>query len=309
MTSNGVSSRFRHDALLYGSEAEYLAGTVPFVQEGLDAGEPVLVAVAPDRIALLRAALGADARRVRFADMRQLGDNPARIIPAWADFLAEHPDDRPVRGIGEPVWAGRTAPELAEAQLHEALLNRAFAGRAGFRLRCPYDAVTLPPEVVAEAHHSHPAVNRGDSAEHHSAVAHGTLAGTLPEPRSVAAELRYDVEGLPAVRDLVVEHTIRARIGRSQGQRLVLAVHEAAANSVRHGGGDGLLRIWTEAEALVCEVSDRGWVTDPLAGRVRPLQWAGGGRGVWIINQLCDLVQLRSSRDGTVVRMFQRPGS
>jgi anti-sigma regulatory factor (Ser/Thr protein kinase) len=308
VTPTGASP-FRHDALLYGSEAEYLAGTVPFVQEGLDAGEPVLVAVAPDRIALLRTALGADAGRVRFADMRQLGGNPARIIPAWADFLADAADGGPVRGIGEPVWAGRTASELAEAQLHEALLNRAFGGRPGFWLRCPYDVLALPTDVVAEAHHSHPVVNHGDDAHHNDAAGHGTLAGLLPEPGAVAAEFRYDVDGLHAVRDLVLAHTFRAGLGDVQARRLVLAVHEAAANSVRHGGGDGVLRIWAQDGALVCEIADRGWVTDPLAGRVRPLQRAGGGRGVWIINQLCDLVQLRSSADGTVVRMFQRPGS
>lgn len=310
MSSTVVSSPFRHDAMLYGSDVEYVAGTVPFVQEGLDAGEPVLVAVAPERIALMRDALGRDAERVRFVDMRQLGGNPARIIPAWADFLAEADarglGGRPVRGIGEPVWAGRTEPELAEAQLHEALLNRAFGGRPGFWLRCPYDVLALPPEVVAAARRSHPVVSRGDVDEHHEGVAHGTLAGALPEPWSVAAELRYDLDGLPAVRELVIAHAVRAGLGDAQGRRLVLAVHEAAVNSVRHGGGHGVLRIWVEAGALVCEVADKGWLTDPLAGRVRPLQQAGGGRGVWIINQLCDLVQLRSGADGTVVRMFQR---
>jgi anti-sigma regulatory factor (Ser/Thr protein kinase) len=309
VTSTGGFSPFRHDALLYGSDAEYLAGTVPFVQEGLDAGEPVLVAVAPDRIALVRAALGSDARRVQFADMTELGGNPARIIPAWADFLAEFAGDGPVRGIGEPVWAGRSEPELAEAQLHEALLNRAFAGRPGFWLRCPYDVSTLPPEVVAEAHRSHPIITRGDDAEPQSSVAHGTLAGTLPEPWAVSAEFRYDRDGLAAVRGLALDHAVRCGLDDAQARRLVLAVHEAAANSVRHGGGGGLLRIWVEPGAAVCEISDRGWVTDPLAGRVRPLMRSGGGRGVWIINQVCDLVQLRSGPDGTVVRMYQRAAS
>jgi anti-sigma regulatory factor (Ser/Thr protein kinase) len=306
----GVLSPFRHDALLYDSEAEYLAGTVPFVRAGLDAGEPVLVVVAPDRIALLRAALGSDSGRVHFADMRQLGVNPARIIPAWADFLADAAaDGRPVRGIGEPVWAGRTAPELAEAQLHEALLNRAFGGRPGFWLRCPYDVLALPPEVVTEAHRSHPVVTQGDDAEHHPAVAHGTLAGPLPEPAAVAATFPFECSALPAVRELVREHASRAGLGDDPARRMVLAVHEAAANSVRHGGGLGVLRIWVEAGALVCEVTDSGWIAEPLAGRVRPLQRSGGGRGLWIINQLCDLAQLRSVPGGTVVRMYQRTGA
>jgi anti-sigma regulatory factor (Ser/Thr protein kinase) len=306
----GTHSPFRHDALLYASETEYLDGIVPFLREGVDAGEPVLVAVAPDRIELLRDALGAEAGAVRFADMRELGRNPACIIPAWADFLAEAAaDGRPVRGIGEPVWADRTEPALAEALLHEALLNRAFDGRPGFWLRCPYDVLALPPEVLTEAHRSHPVVTRGDDAEHHAGVAHGALTGALPEPAAIEAEFRFGAADLAAVRELVLRHGLRAGLGEDRARRLVLAVHEAAANSVRHGGGDGVLRIWVDAGALVCEVADRGWITDPLAGRVRPLQRAGGGRGLWIMNQLCDLVQIRSAHGGTVARMFLAPGN
>ncbi len=51
--------------------------------------------------------------------MRVLGSNPACIIPAWRRFLAEWaPDGRPVRGIGEPIWVGRSEAELTECQLH-----------------------------------------------------------------------------------------------------------------------------------------------------------------------------------------------
>jgi anti-sigma regulatory factor (Ser/Thr protein kinase) len=52
-----------------------------------------------------------------------------------------------------------------------------------------------------------------------------------------------------------------------------------------------------------CEVRDRGWIDDPLAGRERPSDLRGGGRGLWIVNHLCDLVQVRSSASGSVVRL------
>lgn len=285
---------FRHDALIYSSVEDYLAGLVPFIRDGLEAGEPVLVVLAADKLAAIRDALGADAAEVRFADMRAVGQNPARIIPAWAEFVA---GDAPVRGIGEPVWAARSAAELAEAQLHEALLNRAFSARPGFWLRCPYDRTTLSPEVIASVQHSHPAPDD---------VSHVTLAGELPEPAQVAARLEYDASTLPAVRQAVREHAKRGGLDGTRIGHLVLAVHEAAANSVRHGGGRGILRIWRDGKALVCEVRDRGEISDPLIGRVRPQPKAGGGRGLWIINQLCDLVQVRSSGAGTVVRMHQR---
>jgi hypothetical protein len=44
---------------------------------------------------------------------------------------------------------------------------------------------------------------------------------------------------------------------------------------------------------------------EPLVGRVRPTPDAQSGRGVWIANQLCDLVQIRSGRSGTVVRVHK----
>ncbi|HEY1450507.1 MAG TPA: ATP-binding protein, partial [Solirubrobacteraceae bacterium] len=86
----------------------------------------------------------------------------------------------------------------------------------------------------------------------------------------------------------------------------VLAVNELATNSVQHGGGGGMLRVWQEPGALVCDVRDRGFIEDPLAGRRRPPIDQYGGRGLWLVNRLCDLVQIRSSPSGTVVRVHMR---
>ena len=86
----------------------------------------------------------------------------------------------------------------------------------------------------------------------------------------------------------------------------MLAVNEILTNSVRHGGGTGVLRIWQDDETLVCEVRDGGRIDDPLADRRRPRPDQTGGRGLWIANQLCDLVQLRSLADGSVVRVSMR---
>jgi anti-sigma regulatory factor (Ser/Thr protein kinase) len=58
---------------------------------------------------------------------------------------------------------------------------------------------------------------------------------------------------------------------------------------------------------VVCEVADSGGVggpiADPMVGRERPATGLDSGRGLWLANQLCDLVQLRTSGTGTVVRM------
>jgi anti-sigma regulatory factor (Ser/Thr protein kinase) len=87
-------------------------------------------------------------------------------------------------------------------------------------------------------------------------------------------------------------------------------VSEVAANSIRYGGGAGSLRYWTQDGALACELRDTGVITDPLAGRVRPPQGQLGGRGLWFVHQLCDLVQIRSAPGrGTRIRLWlDRPG-
>jgi len=84
---------------------------------------------------------------------------------------------------------------------------------------------------------------------------------------------------------------------------LVLAVNEVATNSVLHGGGDGTLLVWSEGATLVCDVRDSGSFDHPLAGRERPRPDRVGGHGLWLANQLCDLVQIRSTEGGVAVRL------
>jgi anti-sigma regulatory factor (Ser/Thr protein kinase) len=111
---------------------------------------------------------------------------------------------------------------------------------------------------------------------------------------------------LGAVRSLVSAHACDAGLAEDAREDLVLAVNELATNSVQYGGGGGTLRIWSEPDSLVCDVRDRGYIDDPLAGRIAPPLDQHGGRGLWLVNHLCDLVQIRSTPNGTVVRVRAR---
>ena len=84
---------------------------------------------------------------------------------------------------------------------------------------------------------------------------------------------------------------------------LLIAATEAAANTLLHGGEPGVVRIWRRADELICEIADAGRLDDPLVGRRTPDARAEGGRGLWLINQLCDLVQVRPAVDGLTVRL------
>jgi anti-sigma regulatory factor (Ser/Thr protein kinase) len=302
---------FRHEGLLYGGDQSFLDGTVPFVQDGLAAGEEVLVVVERRKIALLEAALGDDSALVGFADMAAVGQNPARIIPLWRNFAdSATAAGRAFRGIGEPVWPGRTAAQLSECHRHEALLNVAFAGAGPFALLCPYDAGALDPAVVEAAHATHPtmASSKGRYSSHAYRGLDAIVAPfdePLPEPETGVSPsgLVFQQSSLSGVRALVRRFATDAGLDEERAGSVVLAVNEIATNSIRYGGGGGVLRLWTEPRTLVCEVRDDGHITEPLAGRQLPPADQAGGRGLWMANQLCDLVQVRSSAAGTTVRL------
>lgn len=288
---------YRHQAVLYRGEDGFVDALVPFLEEGLDNGEPTLVAVPGERkLQLLRDALGRrQAGQIRFLDMEELGRNPAHIIPTWVDFVAAHAGV-PVRGIGEPIWAGRRPQELAECQLHEALLNAVVDPDTPFRLQCPYDELTLDATVIAEAHRTH---EHADGEGHLRRLFHDDLP---PAPDDAIA-LAFTADDLRPVREAVRQRAIAADIAYDHTDDLVLAVHEIATNSVIHGGGRGRVRIWATADAFVVEVRDAGHLADPLAGRLPPDLARVGGRGLWLAHRMCDLVQVRSNGRGTTVRI------
>jgi anti-sigma regulatory factor (Ser/Thr protein kinase) len=295
----------RHMALLYRGRDDYLASMAGCVRGALGRGEPVFVAVPGSRVDLLRGALAPDAGRVTFADMAQIGRNPARIIPVLRAFIDRHPGER-VCYLGELAWPARTDRELREAVRHEALVNRAFAGVPA-TITCPYDLPGLPGEVLADAERTHPIiVRRGASAPSAAYLGPDALPPrcdqplTTPPPR---AWTHHYFSDLRAVRNLVAECAARAGLLADRMLDLVIAASEVAANTLRHTTAGGIMRIWhTEAEIL-CQIEDGGWISDPLAGRVRPAVAEAGGHGLWLVNQVCDLVELRTCEAGTTVRL------
>jgi anti-sigma regulatory factor (Ser/Thr protein kinase) len=307
-----TETRFRHETLLYSGSHGFLEGTLPFIHGALEAEEPVLVAVGPAEIELLKLALGPDADRVSFTDMRLLGHNPARIMPAWHRFLEDNAsENRPVRGIAEPIWPGRGPAELTECQRHEMLLNLAFDDGRAWSLLCPYDLDGLDEQVIEAARHGHPFITEdgvsraSDSCSHGDAVA-APFAGTLPPPPASAGELAFTAQELSALRRRLTEWASRFGLGCERTEHLVLAVTELTSNSVRHGGGGGTLQMWHEDEALLVEVRDAGHIEEPLVGRTRPGLEQPAGRGLWLVNHLCDLVQIRSAPGGSAVRVHMR---
>lgn len=299
-------SGFHHEALIYRGTSEFLAGTVPFIREALAAGEPVMLAVTAPRAEGLRDELGADIRAVTVLDVEDVGRNPARLIPTWQRWVDRHQAaETGFRGICEPVWAGRGKAEALEFQQHEALLNAAFAGGPAWKLLCPYDTTTLDLDVIERAHDTHPCIVNGRERRRSNRYASpGMFADLLPEPGATLYETTFDRDDLYRIRQVVAKYATDSGLLPARTQDLVLAVNELVANSVLHGGGGGTLRAWRDAGALLIEVHDRGLIRDPLVGCRQPGVTGDGGAGLWMANQLCDLVQIRSSATaGTTVRV------
>jgi anti-sigma regulatory factor (Ser/Thr protein kinase) len=303
---------FRHEAMLYAGRKGFLDGTLAFIEDALVADEPILVVVGAEKMELLRVELGTDAGRVHFADMGEVGTNPAWIIPAWRDFVSRvGAGGGRLRGIGEPIFPGRSPEELVECHRHEALLNLAFADTGRFWLLCPYDTDALHPAVIEHALRNHPVyaedgVSRQSESYGGLEAVSGPFTEPLPEPPHHADKVLFHGGSLKVLREWVFSRGGQAGMSPAAASDLVLAVNELATNSVCHAGGHGALRVWEEGGSVVCEIRDNGCIGEPLIGRERPATHRAGGSGLWMVNQLCQLVQIRSSARGSIVRMRMR---
>jgi anti-sigma regulatory factor (Ser/Thr protein kinase) len=301
---------FVHPAFLYGDNDEYVAGCVRFIRDGLEADEPVAVSVPTANLELLRAALGDDAKRVVMHDMTVAGRNPGRIISSvLLDFANRHPFSR-VRIIGEPIWAQRSEAEYPACAQHEALINPAFQGRA-VTILCPYNTRELDAAWLFDAHRTHPVLWSLDGyvPSQHFADPIATaaeFAQPLPEPAADAATMTTELLTLGQGRRFVHDYATRAGLTASQAHRVVLVVNELATNAIQYGDETPGVSVWIDDLHLICQVETTGQITDPLAGRIPAMATAGSGRGLLLINQLCDLVRMHSGPSGTTTRVYIR---
>ncbi len=302
LSGQAADRGLRHAAWLYQTPQEHLAAIDEFVRAGVAEAEPVLVAV--PRSELPADWIPPEGADVVVADMADTGRNPARVIPLIQDFLVRYAS-RPVRCLDESAWPGRTAAELQEAARHEALMNLAFAG-SDIQVLCPYNARSLPQPVLSDARRTHPWLCRHgvdevcpDYLEPEDYLA--AVDKPLVAP-ATAACLNYDRDLRP-VRAIVAAVAQAAGLSPSRCTDLVIAANELAANTLRHAGGAGVIRIWPGDGEVLCQIEDNGYIVNPLAGSRRPAGDLPGGQGLWLVNQVCDLTEVRTSEYGTTIRL------
>jgi anti-sigma regulatory factor (Ser/Thr protein kinase) len=303
-------SGLRHAALLYADRSEFAAGVARFAEAAVRGGDPVLVACAGPGLESLRRRLNGHGGLVTLADIRSIGMNPARLIDTISVFAREH-HGRAIWCVQEPAWPARTVEELREVIRHEALVNLALAGLP-VNVLCPYD-MQLGTELIASVEHTHPELTQGGRRWLSSSYMAGTVPRECDQPLSApptgAETLRY-LDDLAGVRDFTARWARRAGLPPRRAGDLVIAAGELAANTFAHTSRPGTLTLWASGSEIICQVNDTGHITDPLAGRLKPDPInAGGGCGLWIVQQVCDLAEIRTSPAGTAVRLHMHLNS
>ena len=308
-TSQGDES-LTHQGLLYRSQEEFLAGTVPFVRAGLEHGDPIWVVTTVRNAGWLRVALGGDARRVVFGDCSQWYLHPGRALAALYRAVSVAADGKRLRMIGEPLWTARIGQEGSERARYESLVNVALAS-ANASCVCAYDTRVMNSKVVAQVARTHPELVVDGGARPSPSYTDPAVFNAecdkspLPEPPPTALRLPFDRLGqLASLRGFMTSYATWAGAVPHSVRRFVQALDEVATNAIEHGDGSRVVRIWTRPRSMVCEVSDTGaGRCDPMAGHLPPRPGRAGGCGLWLARQFCDLVEMRSDATGTVVRL------
>ena len=295
----------RHEAVLHESPDDLARRLAPRIRVALAESAVVVAVLAPDHEQALRATLGPRGADVEFGD-------PVRVhaVPAFtvAGRLART-SRRARRFGGRSLVITQQLPDLPDCEpAHWArldiALNVAIAGLP-ITVLCP---CTDPQLVQARSHHpviTGPtgSVPSADYRSPHDAVLDFPLP-PAPDLGPPTVEQGFTATGLSSLRHLVGSVATQAGLPSDGVADLVLAVNELASNSVEHGPGSGVLRIWDTPTALVAEVVDHGGgLHAPFPGLVLPPPEGARGRGLWLAAELCDVLEVWSDAAGTVSRV------
>jgi anti-sigma regulatory factor (Ser/Thr protein kinase) len=304
-----------HEGAFYGSDDEFLSLVVPFLEDGLAAGEPTLVAFDQWNEKLIRGAMG-PASGLSFLNGVAQYARPAGAIKKYRTMLAAHVAGgaKQIRVAGDVPHPGLGASWDWWAR-YEATVNHAFAEFPLWGL-CPYDTRITPDDVLADVERTHPHIasagggHRPNSGFEDPAAFLNRLGPAEPDPlesASPSAELRNFTPS--AARDAIFRVAADTGVPASDVDDLVIAVSEAVANGERHGVAPVRLRLWAGSDRLVATVTDQGrGPDDPFAGLV-PARNSAGGLGLWIVHQICARVTMSTGEDGFTLRMVVgRPG-
>jgi anti-sigma regulatory factor (Ser/Thr protein kinase) len=309
---SGEPGGFVHDALYYDSDEELLTVAVPFLRDGLEAGEAVAMAC-PERVrGLLSAALDDDPR-VHLLAPDEIYGHSAVAVSAQRSYVegALRAGAPRVRIVGE-VKFGDTEATWRHWARFESVINVGLAEYPALGL-CLYDTRRLPADVLAAGKLTHPYLITGGTRRPNPeyVAPRDYLAAGVPDPLEATRPVLdvHEIDDLRRLRHAVLDAVASTPAGPDLAENFLVAVNEVATNAALHGRPPVRLRLWTSAARSVCLVTDSGaGVQDPSAGYVpaHGRDLSRGGMGLWLARQLCDEVDLTTTPDGFTVRLTIR---
>lgn len=294
-----------HETAFYGTDDELIDIVAPFLRDGLDAGEPVVVAFADHNTALMKRALGRQADSIRFLQADQY-TRPAKTIRAYRDMFAEFVigGAAQIRVVGDVPHTG-TGFDWHDWVRYEAAINHAYDDFPLWGI-CPYDTRTAPDEVLDQVARTHPHVAMADGRHHENPRFEDPAEFWQQLSTSAHHDRPSDIALIePSARDARRSFAAAAReagLSADEQASVVLAVSELVSNANVHGQPPVLVEGWIQPGRVEVAVTDGGTgPSQPFAGL---LGQSGrvGGNGLWIVNQVCDSVVLDRSGDRFAAR-------
>ena len=305
-----------HEAGFYRSDAEFRVLIVPFAEEGIAAGEPVIIGYDDRKSGLLRSWL-TDPSAVNFIGDKTLYAAPARAIATYRGLFETHV----ARGAGQIRVAGEL-PQLGNGgrfegwDRYESAVNTVWDDFPVWG-RCLYNTTTAPAAVLDVVRRTHPYIvsptgQRRASDRYQDPLAFEGLPYT-PDPLEGSPPLAKLVNRPAAEARHALAQLARGRIPGTTLDDMLIGVTEAVANAQFHGRPPATVRIWAAPDSIVVTIHDTGpGPADRLAGLVPAPSGTSDrqlGLGLWVIYQLDLDVTLRRASDGFTVRLRHLPRS
>ena len=308
-TRGAEAVRLSHCAGFYGSHAELVAQLEPLARAARDRGEPLVVGVRSITEQALRHLLGDAVELIPLA--QPVGADPGSgqtVASRRALQLRKLTEGgtRPVTAITEHI-SRFDGPDGSFWTELDAAMNVALS-ELPVTLTCFFPDLPLHQRILDGARSNHEQLlvdgvlrsNSGYQAPRDVLADQPAAAPDVLGPPDVS--LQFGAWELHEVRAQVQQALLDGGCQLNHAEDVVLAVNEVATNAVEHGESEAELYLWTGDE-LVCEVHDRGILSDPLPGLQAPHPSHPRGRGLWIARQLCDMLHIWSDAGGTHVRM------
>lgn len=306
----GPATRLQHDGIFYDDESDFVETVVPFIRDGVEAGEVVMVNTVTHPVTPLLRAMFAGEEQVRVAD-RAVYSTPAAALDGYRRTMEQGLAQGAVgyRAVGF-IDFQRTHLPWQEWLRYEAAVNRVFADLP-FRTICPYDVTEVPAPVVEAIRSAHTGLvgpegrrlNEGYVDPAALVVRDGLVTPPHPLQSTAPRMVLEPGDDLDDLRMEVYSAVVFSALPRRRVDDFVSAVAEVVANAHRHAGPPVRLRLWASDGAMVCTVTDPGGgIADPLAGYARPTD-PSQGLGLWAARQLVDVLDFDRTPEGFTVRV------